>query len=168
MTSDEALFEQIAIWSQVAGAVIFFAALVYLFVRFLAPMIEKQQQAKNAELAEAEGRRDRAQADIAAARAEVEQADRDAVAIKERTIADVKREREKMLAETKDEGERAVRNAEGELARARAAANATLRADMIERALQLARKEADARIDASANAGLVANLVDALERKGGR
>jgi F-type H+-transporting ATPase subunit b len=168
VSSDTALFEQIALWSQVAGAVIFFALLIWLFVKYLMPAIAVQQKARNAELADAEARRDRAQADIAAARAEVESADRDAIAIKQRSIDEVRREREKLLAETTDQGERAVRNAQGELDRARAAAMATLRADMIERALQLARKEADARMNQSVNAGLVANLVDDLERKGAR
>ncbi len=167
MTSDTALFEQIALYSQVAGAVIFAVGLVYLYVRFIAPMIAAQQQARNAELAEAEARRDRAQADIAAARAEVEIADRDAAAIKARGVADAARDREKLLADTNDEGARAVRNAEGELARARASAQSTLRADMIERALQLARAEAAVRVDAAANARLVTTLVDALERKAG-
>jgi hypothetical protein len=59
-----------------------------------------------------------------------------------------------------------VRNAEGELGRARIAANAALRADFIDRALARARQEAGAKISDAENLRLVNGTVDALT--GGR
>jgi F-type H+-transporting ATPase subunit b len=161
-------YEAIAVWSRIIGTVAVLAILWYVFARFLAPAIARAQQAKNEEIAHAEERRSAAQAQIAAVRAEIEQAERDAAAIRARAESDAKREREAATAQAAEAGERLVRNAEGELARARAAARDALRVELIEKALQLARREADGRIDPALNAQLAGNFVGSLEAGGPR
>lgn len=160
--TQRATFEAIALWSQVVCAIVFAVVLVLIFRKYLLPAVAAAQAARNAELANAERRREAVKADVARARAEVEAADRDAASISARVADDAKREAARILAEAKDDGERTVRNAEGELGRARLGAQAQLRAEFIDRALQLARRQADARIDATANARLVDATVDTL------
>jgi F-type H+-transporting ATPase subunit b len=157
-----ALFEQIAKWSQIVSAILFFVFLVWAIRKFVLPAIDAATKARNAELAAAEKHRDSVKADVAKARAEVESADRDALAILARAQTDAAREREHILAEAKGDGEHAIRNAEGELGRARIAANASLRADFIDRALALARKQAGEKIDDAANLRLINGTVDSL------
>jgi len=159
-------FEEIAKWSQVVCAIAFLLFLIWAIRKYVVPAIDAAAQARNAELAAAEKHRDAVQAAVAQARAEVEAADRDALAIVNRSKSDAQREREHILAEAKADGERAIRNAEGELGRARLAANAELRAEFIEKALARARADAGAKIDDAANLGLVNRTVDSLA--GGR
>jgi len=163
MSEAEALqFEQIARWSQIVCAVAFLLVLIWGVRKFLVPAITAAAAARNAELATTEKYREDIRAEVSLARAEVESADRDALAIANRAKDDSAREREQIVAEAKADGERTIRNAEGELGRARLAANATLRADFLDRALALARKEAGAKIDDAANLRLVNGTVDSL------
>jgi ATP synthase F0 subunit b len=155
-------FEEIARWSQIACALVFLAVLIWGVRKYLVPAITAATAARNAELADAEKHRDATRAQVAEARAEVESADRDALAIIGRAKDDASREREHILAEARADGEHTVRNAEGELGRARIAANASLRADFIDRALALARKQAGEKIDDAANLRLVNGTVDSL------
>ncbi len=157
-------YEAVALWSRIIGTVVVLAILWWAFRRFMVPAITRAQQAKNEEIARAEQRRDAAKAEIAAAQAELDQAERDAQAIRARVEADIARERDQALAQARDAGERAVRNAQGELERARANALVALRIELIEKALELARRDAEARVDQAANAELVDAFVGGLER----
>ncbi|HEX3464086.1 MAG TPA: hypothetical protein VHS78_08570 [Candidatus Elarobacter sp.] len=156
--------ELLARWSQIVGAILFVIAIVLIWKKYIAPGVAAYQAAKNAELADAEARREHIRADVAAARAEVERADEDCREITSRVDVVVKREREKSLAEARAEAERVVRNAEGELERARLAARDRLRIEFIEKALAKARGEAATRVSEDANRKLVAGTVDDLVR----
>lgn len=158
-------YEAIAIWSRIIGTVVVLALLWYVFVRFIAPAIARAQDAKNEEIARAEQRRDAAKAEIAAAEAEVAQAEHDAHAIGERAEAEARREREQALAQLRDAGERAVRNAEGELGRARESARAALRIELVEKALDAARRDAEKRVDPAFNTALIGTFVTHLEKE---
>lgn len=157
-------FEEIAKWSQVVCAIVFFVFLIWAVRKYLIPAVESAAAAKNAELAAAEKHREAVKTAVAQARAEVEAADRDALAIAARAKDDAARQREHILAEANADGERTVRNAEGELGRARMAATADLRTEFIDRALALARKEAGTKIDDAANLRLVSSTVDSLAK----
>ena len=163
MTEATNSYEAISVWSQVIGASLFLILLILGFRKYLMPAVISAEKAKNAEIAETEARRDRAKTDVSVARGELEAADKDAESIRLRGRTDAQREHEKIVAEARADGERSVRNAEGELERARANAKDAFRAEMIERALQIARKDADARIDAATNAKLVNATVATLE-----
>jgi F-type H+-transporting ATPase subunit b len=163
---NDAFYQNLAIWSQILGSVAFIITLVYLFVRFVSPAVLASQERKNAELEEAERRRDAAKDVMAAAQRELEQADGDVRLIRERATSDAARERERIVADAKAEGERLVRNADGELGRARAAARDALRDELLAKALQIARDSA-ARIDERTNARIVGEVVQTIEREAG-
>jgi F-type H+-transporting ATPase subunit b len=166
MESTTNFFEQVALWSQVAGAIAFLIVLILMFRKYLVPAVIANQKARNAEIAEAEARRTRTQAEAAKARAEIEDADRDAAEISRRSESLATREREHILAEAKADGERLLHHAEGELARARYAARDRLRVELIEKALAKAREEAPARVSDDLNETLVESTVaDAVRGK---
>jgi F-type H+-transporting ATPase subunit b len=152
----------LAMWSQIAGAIVFLAVAIFIWNKYIAPAVQAYRDAKNAEFAEAEGRRERLRAEVASARAEVERADAEAKELRARVEVEAKREREQILAEAQAEAARVVRNAEGELERARWAARDRLRIELIEKALQRARVEAVARLDAATNERLVSRTVSDL------
>lgn len=159
-------YEAIAMWSQVASSVLFLVVLVWMFRKFIIPVVMTAQKNKNEEIARAEQRRDEAKAKLEELRATIGNADEDAAAIKERAIAQAQREREAAVAEAKASGERALRNAQGELDRARAAARETLRNELVDKALVRAREEASKRITPAVNVQLVERFVSSLERGG--
>jgi len=161
---DTHFFEQVALWSQVAGAVAFLVVLVLLFRKYLVPAVQANEIARNAEIANREKRRAVLQADLSKARDEVERADGDAAEIRKRMAAHIAETRAHLDAEAKDEGARLVRNAEGELERARLAARDRLRIEFIQRALVKARSEAAARVSDATNEQLVRGTVDDLVR----
>ena len=156
--------ESLAQWSQIVGAVIFVVAIVVIWNKYVAPGVKAYQQSKNAELAEAELRREHIRADVAAARAEVERADAECREITARSLTAAQHDRERAIAEAKADAERIVRNAEGELERARLAASDRLRIEFIEKALAKAREEAPARVSDAANGKLVDETVQNLVR----
>jgi F0F1-type ATP synthase membrane subunit b/b' len=158
----DAFYQQVATWSQILGAFAFLAVLVYLWNRFLTPAVLAAQIQKNAELAEAEKRRDAAKAQVAAAELELAKAGEDVGAIGARAVRDAGHLREKILAESKAEGERLLRNAEGELARGRLSARELLREELLTKALQMARESA-AGMSETVNSRLVAQVVESLE-----
>lgn len=160
-------YAAIAEWSQVASALLFMAALVWLWVKFIQPAVLTAQAAQNARINEAERHRDEAKAALEDLQREIGTAQQDAVAIKDRIAAQIAAEREIVLREAREAGERALRDAEGELARARSAARVRLRDEMLEKALGLARQDAARRIDAAADKKLAASFVRSLERSGG-
>lgn len=161
-------YADIAVWSRIIGTVITLAILWWVFARYIAPAIVRAQEAKNAELSHAEQRRDAAKAEVDAAISALAEADRDAEAIRRRGQDEARRDREKALADAREAGERVLRNAEGELDRARGAARAALRVELIEKALRAARETANARVDTGANAELIRAFAATLERGGRR
>jgi F0F1-type ATP synthase membrane subunit b/b' len=164
MESNNAFFVQVALWSQVAGSVAFLIVLIVLFRKFMIPAVLANQAARNAQLAEAEARRTRIQTDAAHARGEIEAADRDAAEIRSRVARATEHDRAHTLDEANAEGERLVRNAEGELERARIAARDRLRIELIEKALRKARAQASGRVSDAVNKALVDATVDDLAR----
>ena len=157
-------YEAIAIWSQVISSVLFIGVLIWLFRRFMVPLIMAAQKAKNDEIALAERRRDEAKATLETLQVRAGSAQADANAIRERALAQAQRERQTALAQAKEAGERVLHNAEGELERARAAARDKLRAEFASGALKLARTEAAEKIDAARNARIVAGFLRFVER----
>lgn len=160
---NEAFYAQVALWSQVAGSVIFLGVLVYVWQRFITPAVVASQERKNAELAEAERRRDAARAQVEVVKSALRAADDDVKQISARAEGDAAAERERILRESTNEGQRLVRNANGELDRLRGAARAALRADLLDRALAIAR-EAATRTDAATNQRLIDESLRTLER----
>jgi F0F1-type ATP synthase membrane subunit b/b' len=156
--------ELLAQVSQIAGAVVFVVVAIWIWNKYVAPGVKAYQASKNAELAEAEARREKLRADVAAAQGEVTRADADAAEIRARIERATARDRTRALDEAKAEGERLVRNAEGELERARIAARARLRIELIEKALAKARAEAPLRVGDATNKALVDATVDDLAR----
>lgn len=158
------VYVNLAIWSQVAAAVVFIGALAYLWVRYLQPMVLAAQARSNEQIAEAERHRDNAKAALDALIEEIDNAAHDADLIRERAKHQAEREHAAILAETNLAGERLLRNASGELERARAAARERLRGELVIRALQLARNDAAKRIDRPVQERLVEGFLNTLER----
>jgi len=160
-------YQAIAEWSQVISAVLFLAVLVWMWFKFIQPAVLAAQAAQNARINEAERHRDEAKAALEGLQGEIRLAQRDALAIKDRMTAYAAAEREAILREAREAGERAVRDAEGELARARAAARSQLRDELVEKALRVARENAARHMDAAADKKLSNAFVQSLERSGG-
>jgi F0F1-type ATP synthase membrane subunit b/b' len=159
-------YQSLAIWSQVLGSLAFVAVLVWLWVRFVQPAVVASQARRNAELAEAEKRRDSAEEEIEVARHELLAADADVAAIRERGEHDAGRLYQRVIDEARNEGLRTVRNAGGELERRRTAASERLRADLFEEAIAITRRAAG-RLDDTTNQRLVSEVVETIERGGG-
>ena len=159
----DSFYESLAVWSQVFGSIAFLGVLVFLFVRFVSPAVRASQERKNAELAEAERRRDAARGDVDAARAERAAAQATAADILERGARDGERERRRLIEEANAEGQRLIRNAEGELGRARYAARARLRQELIAKAVEIAQGAAT-RLSPDENATVIGGVLQAIER----
>ncbi len=157
-------YEALAFWSQIVSFFLFAGIFVWAWMKFFVPAIGAAQKASNERIAAAERHRDEMQAALAVLRQQIEGAKRDADALRDRAAELAKHETQKTLAEAASAGERAVRNAEGELARARAAAQTRFRDRLAERALELAKQQAQSRVDASTNAKLVGDFVASLDR----
>lgn len=162
---NDSFYEALATGSQIVAAILFIVVLVYLWRRFVAPAVIAGQERKNAELIDAERRRDAAKADIDVAQREAAAADGDVRAITARGASDAVRIRERIVAEAQAESERVVRNAEGELERGRYAARERLRADLIAKAVAIARRAA-LEVDDLTNRRLVSEAVDTVDRAG--
>ncbi len=156
-------YEAIAQYSQVASAVLFVAAIIWIWIKFIQPAVVAAQQNANAQLAQAERRRDEARAALDGLQGEVAAAQRDAAAIKERVETQAAAEREAIVREAREEGERAVRSAGGELERARYYARRALRDELLDSALRRARARAAQRVDAATNERLVGAFLSTLE-----
>ena len=120
-------YEAIAEWSQVASAILFLAVLVWMWFKFIQPAVLAAQAAQNARINEAERHRDEAKAALEGLQREIGVAQQDALAIKDRIASLEAAERETVLREAREAGERALRDAEGELARARCGARTAAR-----------------------------------------
>lgn len=156
-------YEAIAKWSDIISALLFMGVLVWLWVKFIAPAVLAAQANNNRQIAEAERHRDEARSALEALRAEIEGARHDATLIAQRASDQAKHESEAQLAEARAAGERALRNAAGELDRARAEARVALRDDLAAKALDMARAQAQRRMDPSLNATLAERFVGAIE-----
>lgn len=157
-------YEQIAVWSNVACALLFYVVIVWMWIKFAQPAVLAAQANTNKLLAESERHRDEAKASLDVLRSEIKGADRDAAAIRARSVEFASRERDAVLSEAREAGERTLRNAAGELDRARAAAREDLRTELLEKALNLAKSDATARVDAGLNAKLVADFVNSIAK----
>ena len=161
-----AFYEHLAVWSQVLGSVAFIVVLVYLFKRFLVPAVGASQERKNAELVEAEHRRDAAKEDVAVARRELDAVEEEVKTLRVRAAVDARRERERILADATAEGKQLVSSAEGELDRGRAAACEAFRVALLDKALEIARRSAVEGIDAEKDRALVSGVMNAVDSRG--
>ncbi len=155
-------YDQVAFWSQIAGFVLFAVVLVWAFGKWITPAIAAAQKASNERIALAERHRDEMRAALESLRHEIEGAKRDADAMIERVKERARHEYDAVVSEAKDAGERTVRNADGELGRARAAAQTRLRIDLAAKALDIAKRSAAHRVDDATNARLVQEFLGAL------
>lgn len=158
----------IAEYSQIASAVLFVIAMVWIWMKFIQPAVVTAQQNANAQLAEAERHRDEAKAQLESLQGEIGNAQRDASAIKQRVESQAKAECEAMVDEARRAGERTIANAQGELVRARASARERLRDELLDKALTMARAQAEQRVDANVNSQLVGAFLSSLEHGGSR
>ncbi len=157
-------YDLIAFWSQIAGFVLFAIALVWAWNKFLTPALAASAKASNDRVALAERHRAEMHAAVESLRRAIDGANLDAAAMLERVKLRAQHERDAILTEAKDAGERSVRNADGELARARMAASEQLREALASKALDIARTSAQMRIDSTANARLVQEFVERVSR----
>ena len=153
-------YEVIAQYSEIIGGFAFVIVLIWLFAKFALPAVHAGEVARNADLVNAEHRREQLRLDVAAARAEVEAAARDALAIYARAETDARHEHEQILTDARREGLRLLQNARGELDRGRIAAKDKLRIELIEKALNRARVFASEQLSDDINAVLVKKTFD--------
>jgi len=158
-------YEQLAVWSQIVASILFIAVLVYGWIRYIAPAVVKSQERKNAELLEAEQRRDEAKANLQTAQREALEADNDVRAIVERAAHDATDLRTRIVDEARAEGAWHIKNAEGELARSRATAREELRDELLEKAMAIAR-DAARKLDDATDRRLVDEAVPGADGTG--
>jgi F0F1-type ATP synthase membrane subunit b/b' len=161
--SEERLYLEISIWSQVVSSILFIGALVFIWNKWILPVVMAAQVHSNAQIAESERHRDEAKGALGALREEIESARRDAELIEQRAELHAQRERETILKDATEAGERALRDAGGELERARTAARLRLRDELLDRALDIARHDAVRRVDPELDSRLVERFVGSLE-----
>ncbi|MDE2482243.1 MAG: hypothetical protein KGN02_08630 [bacterium] len=159
-------YEVIAYWSQIAGFILFAIAFVWAIKKWMVPGMAAAQKASNERIALAERHRDEMQQSLVALREQIEAAKRDADAMKVRVADRVEIEKKAIIAEATESGERALKSAGGELDRRRSVARVALREQLASKALEIARGEAAAKLDASANAKLLDEFVGSIERGG--
>jgi len=159
---NQAFYEQVALWSQVFGAIAFLAVVVWGWFRFITPAVIAARDQKNAELAEAERRREAAKLETEVARRELAAAGDDAAAIRARSERDAALLQQRILGDASSEGERVVRNAEGELERSRLAARDRLREELLARALEIARESAK-NLGSETDRRLMSDVISSLE-----
>jgi F0F1-type ATP synthase membrane subunit b/b' len=162
--SESKLYLEIAVWSQVASSILFIAVLLFVWFRWLMPVLLAAQARSNRQIAQAEHHRDEVKGALGALREEIESARRDAELIAQRAELHAARERESIVAETKDAGERTLRDAAAELDRARAAARERLRDELVHRALEIARGDAVTRVGDRLDARLIERYAVSLEK----
>ncbi len=165
--SEERLYLEISIWSQVASSILFLGALVFIWNKWIMPVVLAAQAHSNAQIAQSERHRDEAKEALVTLREEIDTAQRDAQLIGQRAEVHAQRERDAMIKEATETGERSLRDAGGELERALAAARLRLRDELLERALQIARQDAVQRVGAALDSRLVERFVGSLEKSAG-
>lgn len=159
-------YEAISVWSQGLSALLFLVLLIFIWIKYIQPAVLTAQQNANAQIVETERHRDEAKARRDDLEREIDNARRDAIAIKQRVESQAKAECAAILAEARQAGERSVQNARGELDRGRAAGRERLRDELLDQALTLARAQAQQRVDAGVNAALVGSFLSNLEHRG--
>lgn len=162
----DALYIEISIWSQVVSSIVFIAALVYAWRRWLMPVFLAAQERSNAQIAEAERHRSEAKAALDLLREEIQSAGHDADLIAQRANAQAEHERQATIADANEAGERVLDDARKELGRARAAAAVRLRSELVAQALQVAREDATRRVGAAVDARVIDRFIGSLERVG--
>jgi F0F1-type ATP synthase membrane subunit b/b' len=162
--SQAQLYLEIAIWSQVASSAVFIAVLIFMWFKWLLPVFLAAQERSNRQIAEAERHRDELRVAIEALREAIESARHDAELIAQRASDHAQHERESVVREATDAGERALRDAGKELMRAREAARQRLRDEVVQRALQVARRDASERVGVALDLRLIDSFVGSLER----
>lgn len=158
---------EIARWSVVASSIIFAVFIVWMFRKFIVPAIDAAQRAKNEEIALAERHLADAKERVVQLQTEVARADSDAAAIRRRGEEQGTVEYQATVRDARDAGERALRNAGGELDRARAAGREKFRTKLVDRALEVASTRATERVDGAVNQRLVEGFMHSLERGAG-
>lgn len=156
-------YEAIAFWAQIFGFVAFVAFMVWAWGKWLTPAIAEAARQSNERIALAERHRDEMNAAVETLKAELEGARRDAQTAKERAADRAVYERDAILADAKEQGDRALKNAGGELDRLRVEARAKMREQLAERALEIARAQAQSRVGADTNRSLIESFVHSLE-----
>lgn len=157
-------YEAWAVGSQVVAAVLFAVAMVVIWNRYIAPAVVHARARKNDQIAEMEHRRDEAKAKVDVATAEHATAQHDVREIGVRADRDAAGLAERIVADAEAEGRRQMRAAEGELERSRYAAREALRAEIVAKAVAIARESA-ARLDDATNRGLVSGVIDDVTKK---
>ena len=155
-------YDVIAQWSEIIGALAFVAVAVWLFRKYALPAVRAGEVARNADLVNAERRRDDLRTEVERAKAERETALRDAEGIAVRAQSDAQREYDTIVNDGRREGTRLLTSAEGELERGRIGARDQLRIEFIEKALLRARDLASTRMNDATDARLVNQTVDDL------
>ena len=161
--SDAQLYLQIAVWSQIVSSIVFIGVLAYMWSRWLMPVVFAAQERSNRQIAQAERHRDEVKAALESLRQEIETARHDAQLIEQRVNTRAAHERELLVKEATEAGERAVADAGRELERARTAGRHRLRDEILDRALQLARKEAARRVGPAADSRFIESFAGSLE-----
>ena len=146
--SDSQLYLHIALWSQIVSSVVFIVLLIYMWNRWVMPVVLAAQDRSNRQIAEAERHRDEVKGALAALRQEIETARHDAKLIEGRASRRAEHEHELLVKEATEAGERAVADAGREL----------------ERAVQAAREDAARRVDPALDARFVDRLTAELEQ----
>jgi F0F1-type ATP synthase membrane subunit b/b' len=159
-------YEVIAQYSEIIGGFAFIIVLIWLFRKFALPAVRAGEISRNSDLVNTEHRRDQLREEVAAARAEVEAADRDALAILARAETDARHEHDSIITDARREGLRLVQNARGELDRGRIAGREGLRIEFVEKALNRARELATQQLTPDADTRLVNKTVDELTAGG--
>ncbi len=161
--NDARLYLEIALVSQVVSSIVFIAALVYAWIRWMLPVVLAAQERSNRQIAEGERHRDEVKGALEALRGEIETARHDAELIERRSTERGEHERRLMLAEATEAGDRALADAGRELDRARAAARARLRDEIVARALELARDDAKRLVNPALDARFVERFIGSVE-----
>lgn len=162
--NDADFYVRIATWSQVLSSIAFFGVVLLMWYRWIVPVLMQARDRSNSKIAEAERHRDEVKGALVALKDEIDNAHHDAGLIVQRAEQHAAREHDALIAEAKESGERAMRDAEGELDRARAAARVRLRDEIVARALDIARGDAASRAGASVDARLVGEVTSSLEQ----
>jgi len=155
---------QIALWSQVVSSIVFIAVLIFIWFRWIMPVVMASQERSNRQIADAERHRDEVKGALEALRGEIETARHDGQLIEQRASGRAKHERDLLLNEAEEAGKRALADAERELDRALTAARHRLRDEMLERALALARNDAMQRVGPDLDARFVERFTGSLEQ----
>ncbi|HXN08650.1 MAG TPA: hypothetical protein VN860_03220 [Candidatus Acidoferrales bacterium] len=150
--------------AKVVDFVIFVAAIVWVFNKYLAPALVAFQQTQNKLVADAQLHRERAELAIAQAQQAIEQAKVDAV----RMVAVGKAQAAKLIEDERaaalEHAKRIVAHASGELERERYRVRRELLEETVEQAHAKARELARHEIDASKQQTLVERMMADLER----